>query len=138
MGHISPFYSTIPHGIYFFAVVFATIATIIASQALISGCFTLVNEGIRLNIWPRHKVDFPANIKGQIYIPFINWFLMIACLGMVLYFKKSTNMEAAFGLSVTLTMLVTSFLMVLFLLTFILNLAAAQTMFRKRRQGGLR
>jgi KUP system potassium uptake protein len=117
MGNISPFYSTIPSGIYIFAVVIATLATIIASQALISGCFTLVNEGIRLNIWPRHKVFFPSHIKGQIYIPFINWFLMIACVAMVLYFKKSTNMEAAFGLSVTLTMLVTSFLVVMYLLT---------------------
>jgi KUP system potassium uptake protein len=117
MSNISPFYNTIPEGIYIFAVGIATMATIIASQALISGCFTLVNEGIRLNIWPRHKVFFPSHIKGQIYIPFVNWFLMIACVAMVLYFKKSTNMEAAFGLSVTLTMLVTSFLVVMYLLT---------------------
>lgn len=116
MGNISPFYSTIPVNIYIFTVGIATLATIIASQALISGCFTLVNEGIRLNIWPRHKVFFPSHIKGQIYIPFANWFLMIACVGMVLYFKKSTNMEAAFGLSVTLTMLVTTFLMLMYLL----------------------
>lgn len=113
---LSPFYSTVPTNIYIFAVALATLATIIASQALISGCFTLVNEGIRLNIWPRHKVFFPANIKGQIYIPFINWFLMLSCIGMVLYFEKSTNMEAAFGLSVTLTMLVTSFLVIMYLL----------------------
>jgi KUP system potassium uptake protein len=117
MGNISPFYNTIPTSIYIFTVGIATLATIIASQALISGCFTLVNEGIRLNFWPRHKVFFPSHIKGQIYIPFVNWFLMIACISMVLYFKKSTNMEAAFGLSVTLTMLVTSFLMVMYLLT---------------------
>ena len=117
LGNISPFYSTIPSGIYIVAVIIATLATIIASQALISGCFTLVNEGIRLNIWPRHKVDFPSDIKGQIYIPFINWFLMLACVGMVLYFEKSTNMEAAFGLSVTLTMLVTSFLAIAYLHT---------------------
>lgn len=117
LGNISPFYSTVPSGIYIFAVIMATLATVIASQALISGCFTLVNEGIRLNIWPRHRVDFPSDIKGQIYIPFINWFLMLACVGMVLYFEKSTNMEAAFGLSVTLTMLVTSFLVVAYLHT---------------------
>jgi KUP system potassium uptake protein len=116
IGNISPFYSTIPSGIYIFAVVIATLATIIASQALISGCFTLVNEGIRLDIWPRHKVDFPGQIKGQVYVPFMNWFLMFACVGMVLYFKKSSNMEAAFGLSVTLTMLITSFLVVTYLL----------------------
>ena len=117
VSNISPFYSTIPSGMYILAVIIATLATIIASQALISGCFTLVNEGIRLNIWPRHKVHFPSDIKGQLYIPFINWFLMFACIAMVLYFEKSTNMEAAFGLSVTLTMLVTSFLVVMYLLT---------------------
>jgi KUP system potassium uptake protein len=115
LGNISPFYSTVPSSIYIYAVILATLATIIASQALISGCFTLVNEGIRLNIWPRHKVIFPGEIKGQLYIPFINWFLMLACIGMVLYFEKSTNMEAAFGLSVTLTMLVTSFLVIMYL-----------------------
>lgn len=115
IGNVSPFYSTVPSSIYIYAVILATLATIIASQSLISGCFTLINEGIRLNIWPRHKVIFPGSIKGQLYIPLINWFLMLACIGMVLYFKKSTNMEAAFGLSVTLTMLVTSFLVVLYL-----------------------
>ncbi|MGZ8557647.1 MAG: KUP/HAK/KT family potassium transporter [Chitinophagaceae bacterium] len=115
LGNISPFYSTVPASIYIYAVILATLATIIASQALISGCFTLVNEGIRLNIWPRHKVIFPGAIKGQLYIPLINWFLMLACIGMVLYFEKSTNMEAAFGLSVTLTMLVTSFLVIMYL-----------------------
>ncbi|MBL7722933.1 MAG: KUP/HAK/KT family potassium transporter [Chitinophagaceae bacterium] len=115
IGSISPFYSTVPSSIYIYAVILATLATIIASQSLISGCFTLINEGIRLNIWPRHKVIFPGSIKGQLYIPVINWFLMLACIGMVLYFEKSTNMEAAFGLSVTLTMLVTSFLVVLYL-----------------------
>ncbi|MFI5188246.1 MAG: KUP/HAK/KT family potassium transporter [Chitinophagales bacterium] len=117
LGNVSPFYNTIPSGIYIFAVIIATVATIIASQALISGCFTLVNEGIQLNIWPRHKVSFPTEIKGQVYISFINWFLMLACIGMVLYFQKSTNMEAAFGLSVTLTMLITSVLVVMYLLT---------------------
>lgn len=117
IGNVSPFYSIVPSSIYIYAVILATLATIIASQSLISGCFTLINEGIRLNIWPRHKVIFPGSIKGQLYIPVINWFLMLACIGMVLYFKKSTNMEAAFGLSVTLTMLVTSFLMVLYLHT---------------------
>ncbi|MES1226911.1 MAG: KUP/HAK/KT family potassium transporter, partial [Bacteroidota bacterium] len=103
LSNVSPFYSTIPSSIYIFAVVIATLATIIASQALISGCFTLVNEGIRLHFWPRHRVYFPSDIKGQLYIPLINWFLMCACIAMVLYFEKSTNMEAAFGLSVTLT-----------------------------------
>jgi len=108
--NISPFYAIVPHAIYLPGLLIATLATIIASQALISGCFTLINEAIRLEIWPRLMVIFPGRIKGQIYIPAINWMLMCGCLGMVLYFKESTKMEAAFGLSVTLTMLTTTFL----------------------------
>lgn len=107
---ISPFYHIVPDAIYIPALIISTLATIIASQALISGCFTLINEAIRLNIWPRHRVLFPSNVKGQIYIPFINWLLMAGCLGMVLYFQESTRMEAAFGLSVTLTMLMSTVL----------------------------
>jgi len=109
-GIISPFYHIVPQAIYLPSLAIATLATIIASQALISGCFTLINEAIRLDIWPRHRVQFPGNIKGQIYIPFVNWFLMAGCIGMVLYFRESTRMEAAFGLSVTLTMLMSTVL----------------------------
>ncbi len=115
IGTISPFYHTVPHSIYWFALGIATLATIIASQALISGCFTLINEAIRLDIWPRHLVQFPGNIKGQLYIPFINWTLMFGCIGMVLYFKESTKMEAAFGLSVTLTMIMSTILIFFYL-----------------------
>jgi len=110
VGLMSPFYHTVPQAIYLPSLVLATFATIIASQALISGCFTLINEAIRLDIWPRHRVLFPGNIKGQIYIPFANWLLMAACISMVLYFHESTRMEAAFGLSVTLTMLMSTVL----------------------------
>lgn len=110
IGSVSPFYHTVPEVIYWPALIIATVATIIASQALISGCFTLINEAIRLDIWPRHLVLFPGKIKGQLYIPAVNWFLMIGCVGMVLYFKESTKMEAAFGLSVTLTMLMSTVL----------------------------
>lgn len=110
IGIISPFYHIVPQAIYLPSLIIATLATIIASQALISGCFTLINEAIRLDIWPRHRVLFPGNIKGQIYIPFVNWFLMAGCIGMVLYFRESTRMEAAFGLSVTLTMLMSTIL----------------------------
>ncbi len=115
IGAISPFYHTVPQSIYWFALGIATLATIIASQALISGCFTLINEAIRLDIWPRHLVQFPGNIKGQLYIPFINWTLMFGCIGMVLYFKESTKMEAAFGLSVTLTMIMSTILIFFYL-----------------------
>lgn len=107
---VSPFYHIVPDAIYMPSLIIATLATIIASQALISGCFTLINEAIRLDIWPRHRVLFPGNMKGQIYIPFINWLLMAGCVGMVLHFRESTRMEAAFGLSVTLTMLMSTIL----------------------------
>ena len=110
IGNISPFYHIVPQAIYWPSLVLATMATIIASQALISGCFTLINEAIRLDIWPRHLVIFPGKIKGQLYIPFINWALMAGCIAMVLYFRESTRMEAAFGLSVTLTMLMSTVL----------------------------
>ncbi|MCH5717864.1 KUP/HAK/KT family potassium transporter [Niabella hibiscisoli] len=112
---LSPFYNIIPEVIYIPSVILASMATVIASQALISGCFTLVNEAIRLGFWPRNRVVFPGTIKGQMYIPFFNWFLMTACILMVLHFRESKNMEAAFGLSVTLTMLITTFLIALYL-----------------------
>ena len=117
VGLISPFYHIVPQIIYLPSLIIATLATIIASQALISGCFTLINEAIRLDVWPMHRVLFPGNIKGQIYIPFINWMLMVGCIGMVLYFRESSRMEAAFGLSVTLTMLMSTILINFYLRT---------------------
>ncbi|MBB6501347.1 KUP/HAK/KT family potassium transporter [Pedobacter cryoconitis] len=116
-NNLSPFFNIVPLPIYIPAVVLSTLATIIASQALISGCFTLANEAIHLGLWPRHKIIFPGNIKGQLYIPFFNWALMAACISVVLYFRESTKMEAAFGLSVTLTMLSTTCLIVLYMLS---------------------
>jgi len=110
VGSLSPFYHIVPKQIFWLSLIIATAATIIASQALISGCFTLINEAIRLNIWPRHRVLFPGNVKGQLYIPAINWFLMAGCIAMVLHFRESTKMEAAFGLSVTLTMIMSTVL----------------------------
>jgi KUP system potassium uptake protein len=115
-NELSPFYNIIPQSIYWPSVVLATLATIIASQALISGCFTLANEAMRMGFWPKHKVFFPSDIKGQIYIPFFNWTLLGACILTVLYFRKSSAMEAAFGLSVTLTMLITTALMAMYLI----------------------
>ncbi|MCC7030788.1 MAG: KUP/HAK/KT family potassium transporter [Chitinophagaceae bacterium] len=117
VGALSPFYHIVPQSIYWPSLVIATLATIIASQALISGCFTLINEAIRLGLWPKHTVQFPSNIKGQLYIPAINWFLMAGCIGMVLHFRESTKMEAAFGLSVTLTMLMSTILINFYLRT---------------------
>ncbi|MBL4678802.1 MAG: KUP/HAK/KT family potassium transporter [Mucilaginibacter sp.] len=112
---LSPFYNIVPQPIYFPALLLATLATIIASQALISGCFTLANEAIHLGFWPRHRIIFPGTVRGQLYIPFFNWALMIACIAMVLHFRESKRMEAAFGLSVTLTMLTTTVLVSLWL-----------------------
>lgn len=114
---VSPFFGLVPHWFLIPAIVIATMATIIASQALISGSFTLVAEAIRLNLWPKLRVVFPSDVKGQLYIPAINWFLMFGCIAVVLYFKESKNMEAAFGLSVTLTMLMTTILLSFYLYT---------------------
>jgi KUP system potassium uptake protein len=114
---VSPFFGLVPSWFIFPAIAIATLATIIASQALISGSFTLVAEAIRLNLWPKMRVVFPSDIKGQLYIPSINWILMIGCIAVVLFFKESKNMEAAFGLSVTLTMLMTTILLSFYLYT---------------------
>lgn len=114
---VSPFFGLVPHWFLIPAIVIATLATIIASQALISGSFTLVAEAIRLNLWPKLRVVFPSDIKGQLYIPSINWLLMFGCIAVVLFFKESKNMEAAFGLSVTLTMLMTTILLSFYLYT---------------------
>ncbi len=112
---VSPFFGLVPVWFIFPAIAIATMATIIASQALISGSFTLVAEAIRLNIWPKLRVIFPSDVKGQLYIPSINWLLMFGCCAVVLYFRESKNMEAAFGLSVTLTMLMTTILLSFYL-----------------------
>ena len=114
-NNLSPFYNIVPKAIYIPSIILSTLATIIASQALISGCFTLANEAIHLGFWPRHQIIFPSNVRGQLYIPFFNWALMVACIGMVLHFRESGKMEAAFGLSVTLTMLTTTVLIALWL-----------------------
>jgi KUP system potassium uptake protein len=93
----------------------ATLAAIIASQALISGSFTLISEAVRLNLWPKVRLLFPSNVRGQLYVPSINIFLWIGCLGIVFLFKESANMEAAYGLSITITMLMTTMLMSFYL-----------------------
>jgi len=105
------FYATVPPRLLPYIIGIATIATIIASQALITGIFTLVNEAIKLKLWTNLKVKYPSTHKGQIYIPFINYFLLIGCLLVVVLFKKSRNMESAYGLAITIDMLMTSLLM---------------------------
>lgn len=117
LGDLNPFYEIVPAPLFIFSIVLATLAAIIASQALISGSFTLVSEAIRLNFSPRLFVNYPSNVKGQLYIPFINWMMMVGCIVVVLYFGKSSNMEAAYGLAVTITMLMSTILMSAFLYT---------------------
>ena len=117
LTNVTPFFGLIPQWFLIPGIIIATMATIIASQALISGSFTLVSEAIRLNLWPKLRVVFPSDVKGQLYIPTINWLLMSGCIAVVLFFKESKNMEAAFGLSVTLTMLMTTILLSFYLYT---------------------
>jgi KUP system potassium uptake protein len=93
------------------AIAIATAATIIASQALITGVFTLMNEAIKLKLWTNLRVKYPSDHQGQIYIPFINWFLMCGCLLVIAVFKKSTAMESAYGLAITINMVMTSLLL---------------------------
>jgi len=110
LGTRNPFYFIVPQQILGASIVLATLATIIASQALISGSFTLISEAMRLYLWPRFKIVYPTDFRGQMYVPGINWLLMAGCIGIVLHFKESKNMEAAFGLAVTLTMLMSTIL----------------------------
>ena len=117
LGPTSSFYEIVPPSLLVFAIGIATLATIIASQALISGSFTLIGEAMRLNFWPRQRVVYPTDFRGQLYIPQINWLLMVGCIGVVLHFQESKNMEAAFGLAVTLTMLMSTVLMNAYLRT---------------------
>ncbi len=112
----NPFFEIVPHWFLIPSIIIATLATIIASQALISGSFTLINEAINLNFWPRVSVKQPTEAKGQIYIPSVNIILWFGCVLMILYFKESGHMEAAYGFSITITMLMTTLLMCYFLL----------------------
>lgn len=107
---LNPFFTIVPSWFLLPAIIIATFAAIIASQALISGSFTLISEAIPLNFWPKMKVVHPTTIKGQIFLPMINSFLFIACSLVVLFFQESSKMEAAYGLAITITMLSTTIL----------------------------
>ncbi len=106
----NPFYGVMPHWFLYFGIAIATAAAIIASQALISGSFTLVSEAMRLNLWPKLKINYPSEARGQLYVPAANFLLFVGCIGIVLFFKKASNMEAAYGLAITVTMIATSLL----------------------------
>ncbi|MGZ5303886.1 MAG: KUP/HAK/KT family potassium transporter [Bacteroidia bacterium] len=111
----NPFYFIMPEWFLLPGIAIATSATIIASQALISGSYTLISEAIRLNVWPKVQIVYPTIQRGQVYIPSINLLLCLGCIGIVLYFKKSEAMEAAYGLAITMTMLVTTILLSFYL-----------------------
>lgn len=115
LGGVNPFFAIVPHQFILVSVVVATVASIIASQALISGSFTLISEAISLGFWPRVKVKYPTDIRGQIYIPSINWILFTGCVLVVLYFRTSGAMTAAYGFSITVAMLMTTLLVTYFL-----------------------
>jgi KUP system potassium uptake protein len=111
----NPFYSIMPEWFLPVGIGIATVATVVASQALISGSFTLINEAIRLNFWPKVKIKYPTETRGQLYIPSINWMLMAGCIAVVLYFKESAAMEAAYGLTIILGMIMSSRLLTYFM-----------------------
>jgi KUP system potassium uptake protein len=104
----NPFYELMPHWFLLSGIIIATIAAIIASQALISGSFTLISEAMKLNLWPKMKINYPTVERGQSFIPGINMLLFVGCTAITLYFKRSSDMEAAYGLSITICMIMTS------------------------------
>ncbi len=112
----NPFFEMMPHWFVIPGILIATMAAIIASQALISGSYTLINEAMNLNFWPRVLVRQPTDLKGQIYIPSVNIMLWLGCVGTVLYFRSSEHMEAAYGFFITITMLMTTVLLTYFML----------------------
>ncbi|MDQ6813887.1 MAG: KUP/HAK/KT family potassium transporter, partial [Bacteroidota bacterium] len=111
----NPFYGIMPSWFVVPGIIIATTAAVIASQALISGSFTLISEAIRLNLWPKMRIKYPSEARGQLYVPGINTLLFLGCIGIVLHFKKSTNMEAAYGLAITICMIATTILFANFL-----------------------
>ena len=108
---VNPFYAIMPNGFLIAGIIMSTGAAIIASQALISGSFTLISEAINLDFWPRMHIKYPGTIKGQLYVPAINMFLFIGCVLTVVIFRSSARMEAAYGLAITVTMLTTTVLL---------------------------
>ncbi len=116
-GIFNAFYGIMPQWFKIFGLIIATSAAVIASQALISGSFTLISEAMRLNLWPKMKINYPSEERGQLFVPGINLLLYFGCTGIVLFFQKSTNMEAAYGLAITICMISTSVLFSNFLVS---------------------
>ncbi|MGZ5255106.1 MAG: KUP/HAK/KT family potassium transporter, partial [Flavitalea sp.] len=113
----NPFYKIMPEWFLVIGIIIATAAAIIASQALISGSFTLISEAMRLNLWPKMKINYPTEERGQLYIPGINLLLFIGCCGITIYFKEAAKMEAAYGLAITMCMMATTILFANFLVS---------------------
>jgi KUP system potassium uptake protein len=115
VSQLNAFYGIMPDGFRIIGIVIATAAAIIASQALISGSFTLISEAMRLNLWPKFRIRYPSEERGQLYVPAINFLLYAGCATVVLYFQRSSSMEGAYGLAITLCMIATSILFANFL-----------------------
>ena len=115
VSQLNAFYGIMPEGFRIIGIIIATAAAIIASQALISGSFTLISEAMRLNLWPKFKIRYPSEERGQLYVPAINFLLYVGCVSVVIYFQRSSSMEGAYGLAITLCMIATSILFANFL-----------------------
>lgn len=111
----NPFYEMMPAWFLLPGIIIATAAAIVASQALISGSFTLINEAVRLNFWPKVRIVYPTDLRGQLYVPSVNWMLLIGCVGITLFFRESSGMEAAYGLAIIITMISTTTLLTYYL-----------------------
>ncbi len=111
----NPFFEMMPAWFLIPGIFIATSAAIVASQALISGSFTLINEAIRLNFWPKVRVVYPTDLRGQLYVPSVNWMLLLGCIGITLFFRESSGMEAAYGLAIIITMISTTLLLAYYL-----------------------
>lgn len=112
----NPFFKLVPEDMVLYLVILATTAAVIASQAMISGSFTLISEAVRLNLWPKVRINYPSVQKGQLYVPSINWLLCVGCIIIVLVFQKSDDMEGAYGLAINLTFLMTTVLVAVYML----------------------
>jgi KUP system potassium uptake protein len=110
-SEVTPFFAIMPRWFLLTGIIISTAASIIASQALISGSYTLISEAVSLNFWPKIRILNPTFVRGQVYIPFVNWSLLIMCSMVVILFKESSNMEAAYGLAITITMIMTTILL---------------------------
>lgn len=136
---LNPFFEMLPGQLRPFAVILSALAAIIASQALITGSYSIVSEAIKLDLMPHIKISYPSTTKGQIYIPLVNNIMWVGCIGVVLLFQSSEHMEAAYGLAITVTMLMTSILLYTYLavirkrlwaaIPFILFFGAIEAMF---------